>query len=121
MKKYVLFSSVVIFSASSLFAGNGKKSSDKTAQQAQQQTMAPASNCSQLSADEQKFSSQLNDGNKMMFCSQFTSQQRVQAMQMAGQPDVNGNMISSDQAVQQVGQMGVTQPKKRAGGGCPVK
>lgn len=119
MKKYVLFSSVVIFSASSLFAGSGQ--SGKTAQQAQPQTMAPAANCSQLSADEQKFSSKLTDSNKMMFCSQFTSEQRVQAMQITGQPDVNGKIISADQAVQQVGQARATQPKKRAGGGCPVK
>lgn len=118
MKKCALISSVFILFASSLFAGNGQKSSSKTAQQ---QPAVPAADCSQMSADEQDFSTQLSDTNKSLFCSQFTPQQRMQAMQMTGQPDSLGNTMTADQSVQKVMQMGGIQPKKRTGGGCPVK
>ncbi len=61
-----------------------------------------------------------------MFCSQFTAQQRRQAMQMMDQPDASGNMMTADESVQQVMMSsGMTPPatnaKPRTGGGCPVK
>jgi uncharacterized membrane protein len=90
----------------------------------QQNTRA---SCAKLSSDEQNFSNQLMDmNNRNMFCTQFTKQQRQQAMRMMGQQDVSGNTMNADQSVQQVMQMGGMSPmsnqqKGRASGGCPVK
>jgi uncharacterized membrane protein len=128
MKKYILSLSACVISASSLFAAAGNSNRQKqpasVAQQGQAQMMTPPADCSKMSADEQNFASQMSDmNNKSMFCSQFTPQQRQQAMQMMGQPDASGNMMSADQAVQQVMQSSTpsTQRRTRAGGGCPVK
>ena len=82
--------------------------------------------CGKLTQSEQNFSSQIMDmNNRTMFCSQFTMQQRQQAMQLMGQPDSSGNIMNADQAVQEVMGSGttapMTQPKMRSpSGGCPV-
>ena len=77
-----------------------------------------------LSPEEQKFANQLtNSDNIAMFCNQFTPEQRHQAMQLKGQRDEAGNILTADRAVQQVA--GNTLPPnkspRRSGGGCPVK
>jgi hypothetical protein len=127
MKKQFIFSSVMLLVASSLFAAAGNNQTQQpsnTAGQAQSMT-GNAPDCSKMSPAEQSFANQLTDmGNKGIFCSQFSSQQRQQAMQMVGQPDTSGNVMNADQAVNQVllqSQTPATQPKKRAGGACPVK
>lgn len=103
--------------------------------QQMQQMMQPPANCSNLTPDEQNFSYQLtNPNNQSMFCSQFTPDQRMQAMQMAGQPMAGGNTMSPDQAVQQVmknnrmapmsaptNQNGNNGYSNTNGGACPVK
>ncbi len=66
--------------------------------------------CSNLSADEQNFASQLTDPNRKIFCGQFTADQRKEAMAAACSGKTNcgtdrkaGKMIlSPDDAVQQV-------------------
>lgn len=131
MKKYAsLFFCALALSSSPLIAASasssdstGQKPSNKVVQQASPQTKAAPSDCSQMSADEQDFANQLMDmKNRSMFCSQFTAQQRQQAMQMMGQTDASGNVMNADQAVQQVMQMSPpTQMRPRSGGGCPVK
>lgn len=73
--------------------------------------------CSMLTTDEQAFAAQLSDpANRAMFCSEFTAEQRQQAMGM-----MTGSM-TADQAVQQVMQKGSTRssPARRSGG-CPAK
>ena len=85
--------------------------------------------CSALTGDEQVFAAGLNANNQMLFCRQFSQAQRNTAMQMAGQPDNTGNMISGDAAVQKVASdsklMTPTAPNTSPGstsqGGCPVK
>jgi hypothetical protein len=77
-----------------------------------------------LSPEEQKFANQLTDSNNIsMFCTQFTPEQRKQAMQLKGQQDEAGNILTADLAVQQVA--GNTLPpskrSRRSWGGCPVK
>jgi hypothetical protein len=133
MKKTALFvSALVIAASSSLFgasnntAQRGSKKAQLGQMQGQQnQTMTQTPDCSKLTSDEQNFANQLMDmNNKSMFCTQFTPQQRQQAMQMMGQPNASGNMMTADQAVQQV-QMGGMNPAstkgKSSSGGCPVK
>lgn len=124
MKKYVLFLSMLGISANSLFAA-AVNSNGSNPQEGQTKLLAEAAECSTLTPAEQNFANQLNDmNNRSTFCTQFTSQQRQQAMQMNGQLDSSGNMMNPDQAVQQVMRMSSTpamQPKKRTGGGCPVK
>lgn len=133
MKKTVCFFSACIITASSLFAATNNNISQKKGNvpvgQAQQggQMKSQAPDCSKLTPEEQNFSYQLmNANNKMMFCNQFTSEQRQDAMQMMGQTTSSGAMMTADQAVQQVMQdngmmpMGM-QKGKAAGGACPVK
>ena len=124
MKKHILFLSMLGISASSLFAA-AANSNGSNPQEGQEKMLAQAADCSTMSIAEQSFANQLNDmNNRTAFCTQFTPQQRQQAMQMNGQLDSSGNMMSADQAVQQVMQMNSTpamQQGKRTGGGCPVK
>ena len=87
------------------------------------QTMA--SDCSALPADQQVFAGQLNATNKMMFCSQFSADQRISAMAMVGTMDSTGSKMSADQSVEQTATMNGMIPmqsnqQKRAGG-CPVR
>ena len=81
--------------------------------------------CSALTGDEQVFASGLSMNNRMFFCQKFSSAQRNTAMQMAGQPDNMGNMMSGDAAVQKVASdnqmMMPMNPGAGAQGGCPVK
>ena len=128
MKKMVVFGAVVIAASASLFAApKGKAGLGQQGQQNQNMSMDQMADCTQLMADEQNFANQLTDmNNRNMFCTQFTPQQRRQAMQMTGQQDASGNMMSADQSVQQVMQSGGTAPtmnpqKGKATGGCPVK
>ena len=58
--------------------------------------------CSGLSATEQHFAKQLNPQNRALFCAQFTPAQRQAAMLQAAEPDATGNLISADQAVEDV-------------------
>jgi hypothetical protein len=139
MKKTAFFLSVLIIASSSfLFAestsvnqrGSGKAQlGQMQGQQGQQmngQQMLNEPDCTKLTPDEQNFAYQINDmNNKMMFCTQFTAQQRQQAMQMTGQSDASGNIMTADQAVQQVmqtnGMTPMTQQRGRSSGGCPMK
>ncbi len=104
----------------------GQQPANGASQQGQMMMQTP--NCNQLTPAEQNFAAQIMDmNNKTMFCTQFTAQQRQQAMQMMGQTDSSGNKMNADQAVQQVmgsGSMSTpaTQQKPRtSGGACPVK
>jgi hypothetical protein len=133
MKKATFFlSALVITASSSLFAASkntSQKGSGKPQlgqMQGQQGQMMNQSDCTNLTPEEQNFANQVNDMNKRtMFCTQFTPQQRQQAMQMMGQTDASGNMITADQAVTQVMQSGgmspMSQQRGRSSGGCPVK
>lgn len=79
-------------------------------------------NCSNLSMEMQQFAGQLNAMNKKMFCGQFTDAQRLAAMQYAAKPDANGNMMSSDQAVQKVAtENNMQMPGAKSPTGCPIK
>jgi|HubBroStandDraft_4_1064222.scaffolds.fasta_scaffold146576_3 hypothetical protein len=131
MKTTIFFLSALGF-VGSLFATDeiAQKSSGKQdvgqAQQGQmnqQQMMMNAPDCAQLTPTEQNFANQINDVNsKMMFCTQFTQQQRRQAMQMMGTTGASGNMMTADEAVQQVMQNNGGMPQRsRSSGGCPVK
>lgn len=78
--------------------------------------------CSDMSADVQKFASQLNMMNKKMFCGQFNAAQRSTAMQYAAQPDANGAMMmTADQAVQKVAAENNMKPAPKSPTGCPIK
>jgi hypothetical protein len=138
MKRTVFFlSTLLIAMSTSLFAASksaNQKGSGKVqlgqmqGQQGQtnQGQMMNEPDCSKLTADEQNFANQMNDmNNKTMFCTQFTPQQRQQAMQMMGQTDASGNMMTADQAVKQVmqnsGATPMTQQRGRSSGGCPMK
>jgi hypothetical protein len=108
MKKNALsLIALAMVASSPLFATSdniaGQKGSVKSQfGQMQDQTMDQTPDCSKLTPDEQSFANQLMDmNNKTMFCTQFTSRQRQQAMQMMGQQDVSGNMMTADQAVKQ--------------------
>ncbi len=84
-----------------------------------------ANNCSMLPADQQTFASQLNASNKMMFCNQFSPDQRMSAVNMMGTADSSGTKMTADQAVSKVATMHnitpmQTAPQKGAGG-CPVR
>jgi hypothetical protein len=83
--------------------------------------IAAAADCSTMSADMQQFAAQLSAQNKMMFCGQFTGPQRAAAMQMAGQPDETGAMMTGDQAVQKVASSNKMTPNPKTPTGCPVK
>ncbi len=134
MKKFAFcVSALALAAGSQLFAApasangaTGQQPASGSAQQGQMMMQSP--NCSQLTQTEQNFAAQIMDmNNRTMFCTQFTAQQRQQAMQMMGQPDSSGNTMNADQAVQQVMGSGsmpspATQPRPRtSGGACPVK
>jgi hypothetical protein len=138
MKKIACFSTAFIAAATcSLFAapqkGNGQNGGiplgqmqEQQGQTDQNQMMMGQPDCTKLSADEQNFAYQIMDmNNKSMFCTQFTSQQRQQAMQMMGQTDASGNMMTADMAVKKVmknnGMAPMPQQQGRSTGGCPVK
>ncbi len=121
---------LAIVASSSLFAAKQKDKAQlgqmQDQGQSQDQMMMNQPDCTKMSADEQNFANQIMDmNNKMMFCSQFTPQQRRQAMQMMGQTDASGNMMTADQAVKQTmqnnGMTPMTQQRNRSNGGCPVK
>jgi hypothetical protein len=131
MKRTAFFLSTLVITASSSLFGASNSSNQKGSGkvqlgQIQEQTMNQP-DCSRMTADEQNFANQLMDmSNKSMFCTQFTPQQRQQAMQMMGMQDTSGNMMTADQAVQQVmqtnGMAPMSQQRTRSsGGGCPVK
>ncbi|MES2345246.1 MAG: hypothetical protein V4494_04845 [Chlamydiota bacterium] len=79
--------------------------------------------CSALSSEMQQFASQLSDANRLVFCNKFSTDQRNTAMDLAGQPDSAGNMMSADMAVQKTAKennlLSPSQPQ--SSGGCPVK
>jgi hypothetical protein len=118
---------LAIAASSSLFAAKQKDKAQLGQMQGQQQgQMMDQPDCTKLTADEQNFANQIMDmNNKMMFCSQFTPQQRQQTMQMMGQTDASGNMMTADQAVQQTmqnnGMTPMNQRRNKSSGGCPVK
>lgn len=73
-------------------------------QQQMQQKTPTSSDCSQLSQEEQAFASQLSDAHRSVFCGDFTSAQRVEAMALAT-PQAEGitsnqTSISPDEAVE---------------------
>lgn len=134
MKKTTFFLSILVLVSSSLFAASTSANKQGKAQLGQMQNQGQANqgqmmnqpDCTKLTADEQNFANQLNDmNNRSMFCTQFTLQQRQQAMQMMGQTDASGNMMTADQAVMQTMQVNGMSPmpssRGRASGGCPVK
>jgi hypothetical protein len=64
-----------------------------------------SSDCSSLTMKEQQFANKLSNSNRMMFCNQFDSSQRADAMDMANETDTWGaKMMTPDQAVMQVAQ-----------------
>lgn len=78
--------------------------------------------CTALPSEMQQFASQLSDGNRRLFCNVFNTDQRNTAMDLAGQPDSAGNMMSSDQAVLKVARdNSLSNPSSSQAGGCPVK
>lgn len=128
MRKTALFSALLIAAGASLLAAPKGKTQlgQMQGQQNQNNNMDQVADCTQLTADEQNFANQLMDmNNRNMFCTQFTPQQRRQAMQMMGQQDASGNMMNADQSVQRVMQSGgmipMNQQRNRSSGGCPVK
>ena len=124
MKKNIVLLSFVMLTATSILSAATAKSEKKIAQQQCQSQPMMGADCSKMSPSEKSFAGQLTDmNNKTMFCSQFTPQQRQQAMTMMGQTDTYGNAMNADQAVQKVMQSGQTAPAqpKRPAGACPVK
>ena len=141
MKKNAFFLSALVITAScgandkDRNGGNQSEIAAAGMSQGQQNPMTPSMgmppagpNCTALTPNEQVFAGQIMEmDNKMMFCSQFTPQQRQMAMQMVGKPDAAGNKMSADGAVQQVMQTNgmmapAASPKGRpSGGSCPVK
>jgi hypothetical protein len=78
--------------------------------------------CSNFSTMEQQFSSQLTPSNMQMFCGKFNQPQRNAAMQMAGQTDAVGNVMTQDQAVQKVAQDNNMMPSQQKNqSGCPMQ
>ncbi len=116
---------LVIFGFSSMSAAPAPLP-PRSATPAQGQTPVTM-DCSHLSQAEQNFSVQImNPKNREAFCSDFTMQQRQQAMQLVGQPDSSGNIMNADQAVQEVMESGTMVPMTQQNmnssrGGCPVK
>ncbi len=99
MKKTALFCALVLAASASLCAA--QKGNSKFGQMQGQQEQMP--DCTQLTPDEQNFANQMMDvNNRNTFCTQFTQQQRQQAMRMLGQQDDSGNTMNADQSVQQV-------------------
>lgn len=81
--------------------------------------------CSALPSEMQQFASGLTDANRLLFCNMFNDNQRNTAIELAGQPDAAGNMMSSDQSVAKVAQdSNISAPPPASTGtqgGCPVK
>ena len=129
MKKWAIFLSAVSVAASSSVLAAGTNQGMKGPSQGQPgAVLTPDSSCNALTSDEQNFAGQILDkNNQLIFCTQFTPQQRQMAMQMLGKPDSAGNKISADGAVLQVIQTsGITPPAapsraRTPGGACPVK
>lgn len=62
-----------------------------------------AADCSQLTPEEQTFSNQiLTETNKEIFCSKFNSEMRSKAMDLSGQMEDGGVLMTNDEAVEQV-------------------
>jgi hypothetical protein len=79
------------------------------------QTMTD-NNCAALSEPQRTFASQLNADNKMMFCNQFSNDQRMSAMQMK----TSNPQMPADDCVVKTAQMNGMMQSKNAGG-CPVR
>lgn len=81
--------------------------------------------CDSLTVNEQDFANRLSAANQGMFCRQFNAEQRRNAMSMASTPDMNGNMMAPDQAVDQVARNNNLSPlpaqSQAKAKGCPVK
>jgi len=106
--------------AMSAFSGFGLNA-DEVAQapnQMQNQMMTPGPSCESLSDDQQMFAAKLNPQNKQMFCNQFSSSQRMSAMQLAGSTGANGRKMTPDQAVEQTAR---SSNMRSGGGACPVR
>ena len=82
-------------------------------------TVAMQNSCQSLSANEQSFANGLTSANQALFCGPFSADQRAAAMAMTGQRDVNGNMMSPDQAVEKVAKD--NNVKATMTGGCPAR
>lgn len=123
MKKMASFGALLAFTV--LFAAAPTPLPPRSSSPAQGQTPVNT-DCNNLSQSEQNFSAQIMDAqNRTAFCSQFTMQQRQQAMQLMGQPDSSGNIMNADQAVQEVLGSGAAVPMtqqnmRSSSGGCPV-
>lgn len=111
---------IAVFISTVLFPPEGTVLGQQDEKIAPPQIETEATFCSQFSKAEQNFAAQMNDiKNKKMFCSQFTPEQRQQAMRIAAELDTRGNRMSADQAVQSVNARASQKP--RSNGGCPVK
>ena len=82
--------------------------------------------CTSFSSEEQQFASELSMSNRSLFCERFNQDQRESAMQMAGQLDENGNVLTEDQAVSKVARdnkmpVPMAQPRNAPSRSCPVK
>jgi hypothetical protein len=91
-----------------------------TAGLAAQESSYPSlgADCTSFSSEEQQFAS--------LFCERFNQDQRDMAMQMAGQLDEYGNILTEDQAVNKVARDNqmpapMAQPRNNPSRGCPVK
>jgi len=78
--------------------------------------------CSNLSAEVQRFAALLSPANQMSFCGKFSDEMRMQSMQMAAKTNAVGNAIMTpDQAVEQVARDNKLAPGGATPRGCPVK
>jgi hypothetical protein len=77
--------------------------------------------CSSFSVMEQDFASGLSTDNKDMFCTRFNQSQRNSAMRMTQQPDMNGNLLSPDEAVEKVAKDNRIMPMRKKSRGCPIQ
>lgn len=91
------------------------------AEEADKEIAQTQMDCSGMSADVQQFANGLSPMNKRMFCGQFSAEQRSTAMRYATQKDVNGNMMTADQAVQKVAGENNMRSSQKSPTGCPVK
>jgi hypothetical protein len=77
--------------------------------------------CSSYSMMEQDFAAELSDANREMFCTRFNQSQRNSAMQMTRQPDMQGNLLTPDQAVEKVAKDNRIMPMQQKSRGCPMQ
>lgn len=94
------------------------------ADQMNSKTTQTQADCSAMSADEQQFATKLTDANRSLFCGAFNEMQRLTVMEIAGQTDTTGNMMTEDQAVVKVAtddNMLPAQTMQKNASGCPVK